>query len=130
MSILVDTSALYAALDADDPNHARAAQSFRSLTVDELVTHNYVVVESVALVQRRLGATAVRDLIDGILRPLRLIWIDQQLHRAAETALLAAASRSVSLVDRVSFELMRREGIRRAVAFDRDFNDAGFETVP
>jgi predicted nucleic acid-binding protein len=36
----------------------------------------------------------------------------------------------VSLVDRVSFELMRREGIERALAFDDDFTEAGFETVP
>jgi predicted nucleic acid-binding protein len=33
----------------------------------------------------------------------------------------------VSFVDWVSFEVMRRRGLRRAFAFDPDFRAAGFE---
>jgi predicted nucleic acid-binding protein len=33
-------------------------------------------------------------------------------------------------VDRVSFELMRHRGIKLAFAFDRDFQAAGFSTLP
>jgi predicted nucleic acid-binding protein len=46
------------------------------------------------------------------------------------TASLAAPRRRVSLVDWASFELMRRRGIERAFAFDRDFSTQGFEIVP
>ncbi len=45
-------------------------------------------------------------------------------------ALLAAGHRSVSLVDWVSFELMRAERIDCAFAFDADFARQGFATVP
>jgi predicted nucleic acid-binding protein len=43
----VDTSAVYALLDAGDSNHERALGSTPSLLGEELVTHSYVVVELV-----------------------------------------------------------------------------------
>jgi len=81
-------------------------------------------------VQRRLGPEATRDLIHGLLAPLRVVWVDEALHGAGVTALLAAARRGISLVDWISFEVMRRESVEVAFAFDRDFITAGFETVP
>lgn len=94
------------------------------------MTHNYVVVEAAALVHKRLGAAAVRDLLESVLPPLTTLWIERDVHAAAVSAQLAAARRRVSLVDWVSFEVMRREGIERAFAFDRDFAAQGFETLP
>ena len=60
MTIFVDTSALYALASADDPIHDTAADLFRGLADAELVTHNYVIVESSALIHRRLGPSATR----------------------------------------------------------------------
>ena len=58
--IFVDTSALLALLDRDDEFHARAATVIRSLGADDaLLTHEYVIVETTALAQRRLGLGAV-----------------------------------------------------------------------
>lgn len=131
MEILVDTSALYALLDGDDPNHGPAANAVAELrTSADLVTHNYVLVESTAVVQRKLGANAIRDLLRNLISPVEILWVDGDLHDAGVTALLAAARRRVSLVDWISFELMRRRGIETAFAFDRDFAVQGFETVP
>ena len=45
-------------------------------------------------------------------------------------ALLAAGRRTVSLVDWVSFLVMRRHGVRRAFTFDQDFAVEGFEVLP
>lgn len=56
--------------------------------------------------------------------------MDSTTHDAAVAALLAALPTRTSLVDYVSFQVMRDRGIRRAFAFDRDFGAAGFETVP
>lgn len=86
--------------------------------------------EAAALVHRRLGGGAVRDLLESVIPPLTTLWIEREVHAAAVSANLAAARRRVSLVDWVSFEVMRREGIDRAFAFDRDFAAQGFETVP
>ncbi len=87
-------------------------------------------VEATTLVQRRLEPAAVRQLHDALLPPLTPIWVDESLHRAAVTSLLASGRRGVSLVDWVSFELMRREGISTAFAFDRDFAAQGFSLIP
>lgn len=129
MTVLVDTSALYALLAREDPNHDAAAAAFAGLRQGRpLVTHNYVVVETVALVQHRFGVSAVRTLLD-LLGPIEVIWVDGETHRAALAALLAAPRRRLSLVDRVSFEVMRDRGISHAFAFDPDFEQEGFMTV-
>jgi hypothetical protein len=52
-------------------------------------------------------------------------WVDEPLHRAALAAHRGTGA-SVSLVDNVSFEVMRREGIDQAFAFDADFEAQGF----
>ena len=64
MAHFVDTSALYALLDRADPNHGPAANVFPPLLRDGLVTHNYVVVESLALLDRRCGRRAALALVD------------------------------------------------------------------
>lgn len=132
MTTFVDTSALFALLDRDDRNHAAAASWFVGTdpSTRDLLTHNYVVVESVALADRRLGVDAARALLEDLLPVLSLLFVDESLHRAATSAYLAATRRGPSLVDRVSFELMRHRGITQAFAFDRDFHTAGFSTVP
>ena len=130
MSIFVDTSALYALLDADDQNHQPARKALPTLEGEELVTHSYVLVESIALTQRRLGADAVRVLTQTLLPGLTTMWIDEASHGAGLAALLAALPTSVSLVDMVSFHVMRERGIGRAFAFDADFRSAGFSTIP
>jgi predicted nucleic acid-binding protein len=126
--VFVDTSALYPLLDRDDAYHAEArAIWIRLLESDaSLLTHSYVLVESFALVQRRLGLEAARVLHDDIVPVLDVIWVDEALHQAAVEALLASESRAISLVDRMSFLLMRQRGVQRTFAFDEDFSREGF----
>jgi uncharacterized protein len=127
----VDTSALYALLDADDDNHAAAATWFSGLGDTEvLVTHSYVVVESAALVHHRLGASAVRDLFDALLPALTVVFVDATLHARATAGYLGGLNRRVSFVDRVSFQLVRDTALDRVFAFDRDFATEGFVLVP
>lgn len=130
MSVFVDTSALYAYLDSSDKNNAAAARAMDAvLGREQLVTHNYVVVETAALVHRRLAPAATRLLMSDLLPLLETIWISPEVHGAAVSAFLSAVRRRTSLVDWVSFEVMRREGIRRAFAYDRDFVTEGFELI-
>ncbi len=130
MSIFVDTSGLFAVLDADDSDHSRAEKQWsRLLASDEqLVSTNYVLVETFALVQRRLGMEAVKSLHEDILPILDVDWIDTSQHTAAVSDLLAASNRQISLVDWTSFHAMKRLQITRAFAFDQDFRVQGFET--
>ena len=131
MTLFVDTSAIYALVDASDDHHSAAHAFIEELDASErLVTHNYVVVESVALVQARLSLAAVRALMDDLMPRLELEWVGEDLHRPALAALLSSGARRISFVDRVSFEVMRRLGIRKAFAFDPDFSRQGFAAVP
>lgn len=131
--VFVDTSALYAVLDSDDANHTDAATSMNHLLDGvaggalSALTHGSVIVESVSLVQRRLGMEAARTLLDDLLPPLSIVWVDAGLHAEAVTAFLAANRRHVSLVDWTSFVLMRNLAITDALAFDADFVDNGFK---
>ncbi|MCU0722568.1 MAG: VapC toxin family PIN domain ribonuclease, partial [Planctomycetes bacterium] len=56
-------------------------------------------------------------------------WVSPEDHAAAVSAWLAARRKDLSLVDCASFEVMRRLGLRRAFAFDRHFEQEGFEKV-
>lgn len=131
MSVFVDTSALLAIFDADDDNHEAGAARWRTLleTDETLVTTNYILIETVALFQRRLGMDAVR-LFDRDVAPLLdVIWIDEARHRTSMAALVTAGRRDLSLVDCVSFESMRRAVLTQAFAFDRHFDEQGFELL-
>jgi uncharacterized protein len=133
MTTLVDTSALFALISEGDPGHARALEWLENVAAHEdasLITHNYVMAETIALTHARLGTPAIRLLIDDVLPMCEIRFVDEELHERAVAAFLAGLGRRASFVDRTSFELMRSEGIERAFAFDRDFDREGFATVP
>jgi predicted nucleic acid-binding protein len=132
VTTFTDTSALYAVLDADDEFHARAGEAWVALLSEDatLVTTNYVLVETFALVQARLGMEAVRALSDQLLPAVRTVGATEEDHRGAVQALLAADRRDLSLVDCTSFLVMRRLGLRSVFTFDADFRNQGFEVVP
>ena len=132
MSIFVDTSAFLAVLDASDLNHPKAKTFWEKIITEGevLLCHNYILVETSALVLRRLGMEALRIFEQDIIPILRIIWITEELHSAAVSAHLVADRRTLSLVDCASFEIMRRTGVHRAFAFDRHFRDYGFDLNP
>lgn len=131
MICFVDTSALYAVLDRDDENHTLARKAWEELLRANavLVTTNYVLVESFALVQHRLGLPAVRTLHDDVCPVLRVEWVEGTAHQAGVSGVLSANRRDLSLVDCVSFHVMRRMGVKDVFAFDRHFVEQGFTPV-
>lgn len=134
--VLLDTSALFALLDAEQRFHEDAKRAWDQLLANArrgqqpLLTHHAIVMESTALVARRLGMQAVRELHDGFLPVAEIVWIDEKLHRRASAAMFAASRRAVSLVGWLSFEVMRDRRIRRAFTFDGHFREQGFLPVP
>jgi predicted nucleic acid-binding protein len=127
----VDTSGLLAALNPADDNHGRASRTLLGLLESKqpLVTTNYILVETTALLQHRFGLAAVRRFQDDVAPMLALVWVDAELHAEATAALLTAARRELSLVDCVSFVCMRRQGLTRAFHFDRHFREQGFASA-
>ena len=132
MKVYVDTSALLALVHRDDAHHqaVRAATAELAEAGAHLVTTSYVLVESGALVQRRLGLTAFRLLGDAVARAMDVIWVDAELHDPAWEGVAAGSKRGPSLVDRVGLAVMQRLAIGTALAVDRHFRAAGFDTLP
>jgi predicted nucleic acid-binding protein len=132
LNVFVDTSAFLAVLDRSDSHHSAAKARWIEMLdgKDVLVSHNYVLVETSAVVLRRLGLEAVRVFERDVVPVLHLVWVTREVHEAAAGAHLVAGRRSLSLVDCVSFEIMRRTGLRRAFTFDNHFAEYGYEMTP
>lgn len=132
MTTFVDTSGQYAVLDASDLDHSSADEQWTDLlrTREQRVSTTCVLVETTALVQRRIGMEAVRSLHEDIMPVLNIEWIDATSHAAAANELLATSNHQIGLVDWVRFGAMKRLQITRAFAFDEYFQGQGFETTP
>jgi predicted nucleic acid-binding protein len=131
---VVDTSALLALANPRDQYHTHAvdlAGRFVTgggrwlgtpLVLGELHTH---------LLYRR-GAGPARAVVAALLADPAYEWVevDAGLLREAEARWLARFSdQRFTLTDALSFEIMRRERVRTAFAYDQDFVTAGFELL-
>jgi uncharacterized protein len=132
MRIFIDTSAFYALLDRDDENHQKAKKAWAGMVHGEniLITSNYVLVETFALSQHRLGIEALRGFHDAIVPLVNVEFVSAEIHRAGVSVLLSASRRNLSLVDCVSFEVMRALEIRTVFVFDLHFREQGFMMIP
>jgi predicted nucleic acid-binding protein len=130
--IFVDTSAFLAILNRSDEFHTEAAPHWVDYVKagEHLFTSNYVVSETCALAQNRIGMQAVRRLFEEMLPVVVLHWIDRSVHETGVAMLLAANRRQLSLVDCTSFAVMREIGIASAFTFDDHFAEQGFTIVP
>ena len=124
--IFIDTSALLAALKNQDPHHDVAVAGIAAaIDARTAFTHNYIHVEAEQLVRRRLGSAAAKRLLEELFPAIETTWVGPELHDEAIAA-LAGKGRAASLVDQVSFIVMRNEGTDTALAFDVDFERAGY----
>jgi len=126
--VFVDTSGFYAFLDRNDPFHKDAKELFlQARDKDwELFTSSYVVHESWALIQARLGWDAVEDWLGSLLTLCEIVWVDERLHATGAARARQAREGRLSLTDCVSFEVMLAKGCREAIADDAHFVDLGF----
>lgn len=129
--VFVDTSAVLALLNSEDEAHGKARRAFESLRERDadLVTTSYVLVETYALLSRRLGLAAARTFREEFAPLLQVEWVDEVLHEEALDVLLGRGRRGLSLVDAVSFVAMRRRGLEEAFAYDRHFEEEGFKLI-
>jgi uncharacterized protein len=131
MKVYIDTSAFLSILNRDEGQHAEAAKIWLRLleTGIPLCTNSYVVIETAAILQNRLGLDAVRTFFAAIYPLLEIVWVDAELIGLAVPLLFAADRRGLSLVDCTSFLAMQRAGLKRVFAFDRHFEEQGFEVL-
>jgi uncharacterized protein len=120
MSLFVDTSVWYAAADRGDRGHARA-RSVLSKGGD-LVTTDHVLVETWLLLRHRLGRRAAERFWEGLRGGVAEIEpVGAADLQAAWVMAEAFPDQDFSIVDRTSFAVMLRMGLRRVASFDADF---------
>lgn len=128
--VFVDTSAILALLDRDDPRHAQVRTVLEGLSDDVLLTHGYVVAESIAVTRRRFGVDGVVALVDGLLPIINVIAVDADTHRSALATYRASLPSGTSFVDQVSLAVMPQARVDAAFALGTDFATAGIPLLP
>jgi uncharacterized protein len=131
MNVVIDTSAFLALLDASEQNHEQARRIWTQLVEQDalLFCTSFVLVETAALVQNRLGLSQLRAFHENVFPFLRVLWVDSSIYNAGMPALLTANRRRLSLVDCVTFAAMRQTGLNSAFAYDAHFSEQGFDVL-
>jgi predicted nucleic acid-binding protein len=132
LSVFVDTSELYALLVRTEEKHSNLVEAFRRALEEGRPpwTTSYVIVKTVALLQHRLGLEPVRDFVAHLIPVLSIEWVSEALHRKGMERVLREDRRQLSLVDCVSIEFMRSQGVQDVLALDPHFAEAGYRLLP
>lgn len=124
-SVLWDSSAILALLDADDADHARAVSVAHRIASEKrpsFVT-NYVEAEAHALLVRKLGRALARQwLLAGGLAVMRVLPTEEQ---RAKDILARYSDKDWTLCDAISFAVLDARRIQRAFTFDHHFRQYG-----
>ena len=128
--VFVNTSALLALLDRADPRHEAVRSAFAELEDAELVTHGYVVAESLAVARRRFGLDGVIALLDDVLPVVSILAVEPELHLRVQARYRDSLPSGISFVDRISFAVIEREALDAALATDADFRASGVPLIP
>ncbi|GMV11529.1 MAG: hypothetical protein AMXMBFR55_32630 [Gemmatimonadota bacterium] len=133
--VFLDTSGWFAALSPKEPRHAEAFAAYREWIEGRvaLVTTNLVVAEMQILLTRYRGSAEGLRFLDSLYQdPTHtVVFVDRTIERAAvDRWLRRFGDQRLSLADAVSFEVMRSQKLRYALALDEHFAMAGFEAVP
>ena len=124
-SVLWDSSAILALLDADDADHARAISVARTIASEKRPSFitNYVEAEAHALLVRKLGRTIARQwLLTGGLPVMPVLPAEE--HKAKEI-LARHTDKDWTLCDALSFAVLDARHITRAFSFDHHFRQYG-----
>lgn len=120
MSLFVDSSVWYAAADGGDRSNARGREVLSG--GDALITSDHVLVETWLLLRHRLGREAAERFWGGLKSGVAVVEAVTAVDLESAWAIGEAfPDQDFSIVDRTSFAVMQRLGVRRVASFDDDF---------
>jgi predicted nucleic acid-binding protein len=130
----VDTGALLALASSRDQYHAKAVQTATRVRAagGRWLGTMLVLAELHGHLIRRIDPRHASRIVAGLLADPMFEWHDVSadlVPRAIEQWLHRYDDQTCSLTDAVTFELMRREKLTHAFAYDQHFVTAGFELL-
>ena len=129
--IFIDTGPFLGRYLARDQHHRAALEGWQRLrdSSARCFTSSFVLDEAITLLSRWAGPGFAAERARNILTSNRLTVLrpDAQDELAAVDLLEKLGDQGVSYTDCISFQLMRRRGLRQVFTFDRHFEVAGFE---
>lgn len=131
MKAFLDTSGFYALVSSTDRFHVNARDAYESLILDDvpLYTSSYVLVESIALIQRRLGYSVLKAFVDSVTEVFLIIWVGEKIHKDAWNLVEQRQGGEFSFVDATTI-LIAKEIDAHVVTFDDSFKKVGIKTLP
>ena len=128
--VLVDTSALYSLHCDSDAFYHSAWAVYRWLTErgDSLWVTSYTLVETVALVHRRLGFGRVLELEEWREGRIRVLWVDDRAHAETWRLYVSQQGQGMNFVD-CSVAIAARKMGATIFTFDSDFANQGLPVV-
>ena len=128
---IVDTSAIFAYLDPNDLFHVQAREIYHEFLEqgDRMLSNSYVLIESAALIQRRMGFASLRSFLDSVQGRWEIQWINRGMHDAIWQRMSASGGSRLSLVD-WSVIVMAEQTRAAVFTFDSDFAGEGLRVIP
>lgn len=125
-AVMVDTSAYFAIIDKGDSFHFDALHFVKANTLPT-VTTNYLLVETLNLINQRLGHHYAVEIGKKLFDPLRtdVIKVSDQDMLKAWHIFQRYDDKSFSFTDCTTFAVMERLNIRSAFTFDEHFKMYG-----
>lgn len=134
-AVFVDTSAWIMLLNKSEELHEDASSIYNNLLEGVfLVTSNMVVGETYTWLRKKVGFAPAFRYLSALERKEKLgqiaiMYSDALLEKEAVNILEQFKDQDFSFMDAVSFTLMRKNGVRKAFAYDRHFQVAGFKLL-
>ena len=129
--IVADTSALYALASETDEFHEPAFETLvAAVAADvEFWTTSYALVETIALIHRRLGFDQVTELLAYVERNVRVFWIESKSHASALRQFVRQGGTPLSLVD-WTIVLCAQSLSAGVFTFEKGFAGHGLTVIP
>ncbi len=128
--ILLDTGYFIALFTPTDELHARAT-SWSHHVNERLIVTEYVLVETVNFFSRPKDRASVHQIIDHVqANPFcEIVPASAELFQAGLELHRERPDKDWSLTDCISFVVMNQRSVKRALAYDHNFEQAGFEAL-
>ena len=129
--VIVDSAAFYALASNEDDFHQGAQAEYYDLLGNnqELWTTSYAMVETMALIQRRLGFRVLAEFMDDVARNISILWIDTRIHNEAWARLVERQGTGLNFVD-WTVALASEELDAVIFTFDSGFVNRGYSVIP